>query len=144
MGAALVAKLSPLLRDESSAVREAVLSELQCFAQLHPLPASQANLAAVIPTLLGGVGGVGDSNSPVRKAAQQALYHLLNFHVSKEAANAAVEAVAKKLSATDSGAAASLIDYCKRTLSKLHCETRTIRSVVDFAEAAQSEEDNVV
>lgn len=139
----LVTPLLTQLKDENPHMRELVLEQLQRFGQFRPSASGQVHVGAVIgPALMSAVGGVVDSNGVVRRNAQQALFHVLNFHVSQQATAQAVEGAAKKLAEMgEADAGRSLLDYCKRQLKYLKAEPLPPRSAFDFALTQEDEED---
>jgi hypothetical protein len=123
LAVALATGLAPLARDDVTQVRIEASAQLQLLGDTSP----EGSIACT-PVVTGSLlSRVGDVNGPARLAAQRALYYLLQFQRGPEAANKTTLAVTKKL--TDRDEAETLVNFCKKTLSKAR-----------FAEEAKEEE----
>jgi len=119
MVGAMVTSLVPLFKDEAAPIRTELCQQIQAFAEKCP-QAIVPQLPVLAPAILSRVQ---DSNTPVRLAAQKALYFSLMFHKGQDATNKIVAGLSKKLAETNKDVAEQLVNYCRKTLTRAKFET---------------------
>jgi hypothetical protein len=133
--------LAPLLNDEVGQIRETAAQAVQHFGETVQEP-NVVVLDLLIPNLLNRSS---DLNILAKKASQNALYFLLQYHNGIERGDKVTSAFANKLSKKNPTASQALEQYVKRTISRLTVKPLTAAAEEDTAvvtSTAENEEDD--